>query len=66
MVSWNTILLSIENVQTVSHKKKLTNVIIWEMHEFPHQFPILRENATTPIVWSEPGKLILILFPYYE
>ena len=39
--------------------------IIWEMHWFPHQFPIGQENATKLIVWGEPGKLVLILFPYY-
>ena len=38
--------------------------IIWEMHGFPHQFLIVRENATKLIVWREQ-KLILILFPYY-
>ena len=37
----------------------------WEMHRFPHQFPIVQENATKPIVWGEPGKLVLILFPLY-
>ena len=35
--------------------------IIWKMHGFPHQFLIVRENATKPIVWGEPGKLVLIL-----
>ena len=39
--------------------------IIWEMHGFPNQFPIVQENATKLIVWGEPGKLVLILFPYY-
>ena len=39
--------------------------IIWEMHGFPHQFPIVQEKATNLIVWGEPGKLELILFPYY-
>ena len=39
--------------------------IIWEMHGFPHQFLIVRENATKRIVLGEPGKLVLILFPYY-
>ena len=46
---------------------------IWEMHAFPHQFPIVQENATKPIVWGEPGELVLILshsmgairFPFY-
>ena len=31
------------------------------MHEFPQQFLIVQENATKPIVWGEPGKLVLIL-----
>ena len=35
------------------------------MHRFPNQFPIVQENATKLIVWGEPGKLVLILFPYY-
>ena len=39
--------------------------IIWEMHGFPNQFPIVQENATKLIVWGEPGKLVLLLFPYY-
>ena len=39
--------------------------IIWEMHGFPHQFLIVWENATKLIVWGEPEKLVLILFPYY-
>ena len=39
--------------------------IIWKMHAFPNQFPIVQENATKLIVWGEPGKLVLILFPYY-
>ena len=33
--------------------------LIWEMDGFPNQFPIVQENAT------KPGKLGLILFPYY-
>ena len=37
--------------------------IIWEIHGFPHQFLIVRENATKPFVWGEPGKLVLTLFP---
>ena len=39
--------------------------VIWYMHGFPHQFPIVQENATKLIVWGEPGKLVLILFLYY-
>ena len=39
--------------------------IIWEMHGFPSQFHIVQENATKLIVWGEPGKSVLILFPYY-
>ena len=46
-----------------SHKKKLTDVIIWEMHGFLHKFPTVRENATKPMVWGKPGKSITILFP---
>ena len=34
-----------------------------EMYVFPHQFCIVQENATKPIVWVEPGKLVLLLFP---
>ena len=44
-------------------QEKLTDVIIWEMHGFPHKFPTVRENATKPMVWGKSGKLILILFP---
>ena len=39
--------------------------IIWKIHGFPHQFPIVQENATKLNVWGEPGKLVLILFQYY-
>ena len=35
------------------------------MHEFPHQFLIVWENAAKLIVWGENEKLVLILFPYY-
>ena len=38
--------------------------IIWEMHGFTHQFPTVQENATKPIAWGEPEKLVLILFLY--
>ena len=37
--------------------------IIWEMHGFSHQVLIVRENATKPFEWGEPGKLGLTLFP---
>ena len=43
----------------------LAYFVIREMHGFPHQSLIVRENATKPFVWGEPGKLVLILFPYY-
>ena len=46
----------------MSHRKKLANLIIWEMHRFSLQFPIAWENATKPIVWEEPRKLTLILY----
>ena len=39
--------------------------IIWEIHRSPHQFSIVKENATKPILWGKSGKLVLILFPYY-
>ena len=39
--------------------------MIWEMLGFSHQFPITWENATKPIVWGKPGKLVIILFPQY-
>ena len=41
------------------------NFIIWEMHGFCHQLPIVRENATKAIAWGKPGKLVLILFSQY-
>ena len=37
--------------------------VIWEIDEFPHLFPILWKNETKPIVWGEPGKLVITLFP---
>ena len=36
-----------------------------EMHGFPHQFAIVQENTTKPILWGELGKLVLLLFPQY-
>ena len=39
--------------------------IIWEMHGFPHQFPIVQENATKLMVCGEPGKLVLILWTLF-
>ena len=42
---------------------RVTIVIIWEMHGFPHKFPALQENATKSMLWGKSGKLILILFP---
>ena len=45
------------------HRKKLTDVIIWEMHGFLHKFSTVRENATKPMVWGKSGEPILILFP---
>ena len=41
------------------------NLIKWEMDGFCHQFPIVQKNATKPTVLGEPGKSVLILFPYY-
>ena len=46
--------------------KKLTNLIVWETHWLSNQFAIERENASKHILWVKPGKLLLILFPYYE
>ena len=34
-----------------------------EMHGFPHQFPIVKENEAKPIIWGEPRKLVLLLLP---
>lgn len=47
------------------HRKKLTNLIILEMHRFSDQFLITRENATKPILWRKSGKLVLILCLLY-
>ena len=33
------------------------------MQGFSRQFPVAWENATKPMLWGEPGKLVLILFP---
>ena len=60
--------------QTIPHPTLY--FIIWEMHGFPHQFPIVQENATKliviwitleigvctfPILWT----LFSIRFPFY-
>ena len=45
-----------------SYSHPMVYFIIWEMHGFPHQFLIVRENATKLTVWDETGKLVLILF----
>ena len=47
--------------QSDSHP--MVYLIIREMHGFSHQFLIVRENATKPFEWGEPGKLGLTLFP---
>ena len=31
------------------------------MHGFPHQFLILHENATKPIVWGNPFPIVWVL-----
>ena len=31
--------------------------IIWEMHGFPHQFPIVQENATKSIIWRRTWEI---------
>ena len=44
-------------------------LILWytssEIHGFRHQFSIVQQNASKPITWGEPGKLVLIFFPQY-
>ena len=45
---------------SIRHRKILTNVVIWEIHGFPHKFPAVRENATKPLVSGKSGKLMLI------
>ena len=37
--------------------------ITWEMHGFPHQFPIAWNNLSKLLLCGEPGKLVLIPFP---
>ena len=46
-------------------RKKSINLIIQKLHGFSHQFPIVQESTTKLILWGEPGKLVLILFPQY-
>ena len=48
-----------------SNSHPMVYFIIWEMHGFSHQFPIVQENATKPIIWGGPGKLVLTIFPWY-
>ena len=55
--------ISQELMRECRHRKKLTNVIIWEMHAFPDRFPTVWKHAIKPMVWVKSGKLILILFP---
>ena len=52
-------------INFLQHRKNLANLIIWEMHGLSRQYPIAWENATKPIVWGKPGKLIFILFPQF-
>ena len=47
----------------VLHRKELTDVIIWEVHGFPHTFLTVREIATKHMVRGKSGKSIIILFP---
>ena len=54
-----------------SHPMKLDIPITWEIHGFPHQFPIALENAAKPIELENLGscysyfvtQLLTILFP---
>ena len=55
----------LEKYSTILHRKKLTNLIIWEMHGISHQYPVAWENATKPIVWGRPGKLVIFFFFFH-
>ena len=37
----------------------------WEMHGFPHKFPIVRENATKLTVWGKSGKSVTLFWPFW-
>ena len=41
---------------------KVSHISPWEARECSHQFTIAWENATKPILWEEPGKLVPMLF----
>ena len=50
-----------------SNSHPMVYFVVWEMHGFPDQFHIVRENATKPSVWGEPGKLVFIyLFHFFN
>ena len=40
--------------------------IIWEVHVFSHQFPIVWKNTVKPIEWEKSWKLVPILVPQSE
>ena len=55
-IQFNISLLRVEwRNDKLQHWKKLTNLFMWEIHGFSHQFPIAWENATKPIVWENMG-----------
>ena len=43
--------------------RPMVSFIIWEMHGFSHQFPIVRENATKTIVWGKTWEIGNHTFP---
>lgn len=48
-----------------SNSHSMVHFIMPETHGFSHEFYIIRENVTKPIILGGPGKLVPIIFPYY-
>ena len=47
----------------ITSQEKINKSHHRERHVFTHKFPMVQEKVTIPIVWEEPGKLVLIFFP---
>ena len=64
-VSLNYLEYDINLVLYSSDRKKLTNVIIWEMHGFPHKFSTVQEMQQNPWCGESLQNWCSYFFPKY-